>query len=316
MTRVTPELFVEFARLKLAADASDAYITGAVALARASDDPWWYAGCFTTPYAPPTNEVLFTHWPRAEVLRRPVDLHAWVAAHWRGLPISGARHVNGMGPAKLADTLVRYARWIDADGPLRLDASSATVAFRQLLRDAHNHGRYTGMKLYETLRRVGVAIPPFDDLQPRGGRTPRKALAAIFTDVGHDYRSDRPPALVEANALADLVRRAVPTTWFDVEVLLCNFHQLLDGHFYVGYALDKELDRLAVVRRVFPDGGAATLAARATLYDPIYLGERHGWALRKELRRAWRDHRVLWSDARYDYRASRDISQPRSRCER
>lgn len=305
---MTTALFIDWARIKLSVDGSDSYIMGAVELARKSDDPVWYAGCFTTPYAPPSSELLFAHWPRRDVLNRPDALLQWVTANWSALPISGARLTNAMGPRKFVQTLVGYARWIDGGGVRGLDRDDFDGAFTALLASVPNHGRYTGLKLYETLRRVGVAAPPVSDIRPRGGRTPRRTLAHLF---GHDHRSDTAALVVEANALADELRQQIPTTWFNVEMLLCNFHQALAGKFYPGYALDKELSRIAIVEAAFPGAANGTRGVRQRLYRSETLGELGGWSgVRKELGRVMPRYGYIWHDALFDYGATADLSSP------
>ena len=301
--------FIEFSRLKLAADGSDAYIMGAVVLALESDDPYWYAGCFTTSYAPPTQEVLVRRFARCDLLHRPKEVLGWAVQHWDGLPISGARRTNRMGPHKFVDTLAGYAQWLDSGGVEGLNRTDFDAAFKQLLGGVPNHGRYTGLKLYETLRRIGADIPPVSDIRPRGGRTPRRSLSAIF---GHDHRSDTTAASDEANTLADGLRSDVPTTWFNVEMLLCNFSKAVKGTFYPGHALDRELSRVASVRGAFGEReGSGTMRVRRMLYPDECLGEIGGWTgVRKELEETLPRYGYLWSDRLYDFGRTVDVSRP------
>lgn len=304
--------FLEFARLKLAADGSDAYIMGAVVLALESDDPHWYAGCFTTPYAPPTQEVLVRHWTRHDLLEREDLVLEWTIDHWSSLPISGARRTNRMGPHKLVRTLAGWARWLDSGGIQKLDSHNFDTAFKQLTAGAPNHGRYTGLKLYETLRRIGADIPTVGDIRPRGGRVPRRSLREIF---GHDHRSDDAATAAEANALADRLRNEIPTSWFNAEMLLCNFRKAMAGGFYPGYATDKELERAHQVAIAFGDDMiSSTLRVRRLLYPPTYLGEVGGWSgTRMELGRALPDHGYFWSDGLFDYAKTTDLARPAER---
>lgn len=308
--------FIEFARLKLAADGSDSYIMGAVELARRKEEPYWYAGVFTTFYAPPAPEVFTSVWSRQDVLQRPDAVLEWVEQHWEALPLSGARRTNRMGPHKLVETLLGYARWIEDDGidRLRWDIRDGDfdVASRGLLRCVPNHGRYTGLKLYETLRRIGLLLPAVSDIRPRGGRTPRKSLRLIY---GHDSHADDRRVCEEANSLADGLRREIPTSWFNVEMLLCNFSKAVKGGYYPGHALDRELSHAARCKTEFSaDMLTRFYAQRVLLYPVVCRGEVHGWdSTRKDLEFCYPRYGYLWSDLVYDFNMTTDLSCPSRR---
>ncbi len=303
--------FIEFSRLKLAIDGSDSYIMGAVLLALESDDPYWYAGCFSTFYAPPAQEVFVNRWSRRAVLDDPEAVLEWCIDHWQGLPLSGARRVNRMGPHKLVNTLVGYAKWLEHGGITMVSQCNAfDAAFKTLLKGVPNHGRYTGLKLYETLRRVGARIPTVTDIRPNGAHTPRKALASIFDE--HDYHINRGAALEEANTLSDILRLEIPTTWFNVEMLLCNFLKAVKGTYYPGHALDRELDRVSQVRTEFGlTAGEDTTRVRSALYRSSCLGEANEWTgVRKHLQSTFPKHGYMWSDISFNYGDTIDLGSP------
>ena len=309
---VAPERFIEFARLKLAADGSDSYIMGVVELARRYSDQYWYAGVFTAFCSLPSQEIFADRWSRNDMLTRPDEILAWTIEHWNALPIGSTRRTNRMGPHKLITTLSGYARWLESGGPSRINSSSFDGAFKQLLGSIPNHGRYTSIKLYEILRRIGADLPAMDDIRPKGGRTPRRALNMIY---GHDHHHDTPLLLAEANALADELRGVVPTTWFNVEMLLCNFSKAVKGSYYPGLGLDHELANVNRVRAIFcPDAGSLILEQRARLFPRACLGELSGWSGRRdELEKCLSIHGYFWSDLLYDYGATTDLARPITR---
>ncbi len=302
--------FVDFCQLKLAIDGSDSYITGAISLARESEDPYWYAGCFSTFYAPPSQEVFTRRWSRKAIIKEPDKVLEWCEQHWQGLPLSRVRRVNRMGPHKLVRTLSGYAAWLDSGGMDSLNKSdSFDSAFKTLMKGVPNHGRYTGLKLYEALRRLGAPLPTVTDIRPNGASVPRRTLGAIFDHNTHDNSA---VGRTEADSLSDILKQAVPTTWFNVEMLLCNFMKTIKGGYYPGHALDRELEHIAKVQKEFgQEAGASTLRTRQTLYRAECLGENNNWSgTRRELLSTFVDHGYIWSDLRFKYDDTADLGSP------
>lgn len=308
---MSPEVFIDFGRLKLAADGSDAYIMGAVEMALLSQDPFWQAGVFTTFYAPPAQEFFCSLWSRQDVLYRPARVLDWVTKNWKGLPLSGARRTGAFTPVKVMAALMGWAEYLETGGPDELWRLSFDDAFREFLRNVPYHGRYTGLKLYETVRRLGAPLPLVNNIVPHGGKTPRKGLDMIF---GHAYNDNSDIVCREANALADDLRKELDTTWFNVEMLLCNFGKAIKGSYYPGHAVDRELAHAAKAEAWFHETAVNLRSVRPSLYPRVCLGELNGWSsTRKELERCYPDYGYLWSDLLYDYKETTDLSQPHVR---
>jgi hypothetical protein len=306
---VSPEVFIDFGILKLAADGSDSYIMGAVETALRTDDPLWSAGVFTTFYAPPAQEFFCNWWSRRDVLDHPAHVLDWVTRNWKGLPLSGARRTGAFTPVKVMAALMGWAEYLEFDGPYRLTGYDFDEAFTMFLRNVPYHGRYTGLKLYETVRRLGAPLALVDNIVPRGGKTPRKGLTMIFPQ--HPYAVNDDAALREANELADELRKELHTTWFNVEMLLCNFGKAVKGSYYPGHAVDRELAHAAKAEGWFGERAGELRAVRQDLYPRVCLGEHNDWfSTRKELERCYAAHGYFWSDLLYDYGKTTDLSQP------
>lgn len=318
-------MFTLFSKYEIACGGPDPHMKMAERLALSSDDPLWVAGVYTAPYVVSTALAITDRWGRVEVLRREPEFTAWVEDNWGYLPIRKERRVNGMGPAKLAKVVVSYARWLEGKGLGRLKGMPFQEAFSSM--DPPHYGRYFKMKLYEVLRRVlvatraGVTLPAFEDILPRDGYHPRKGLRLLYPE--HDYKSNRPEDLEEANTLSgELLRHFskgnVKADWFTVEVLLCNYRQAVAGGQYPGRAHDSELGHSLVVGKGFPDIARRVKQCRATLFNPLCLGEvGNRWSgRRKELGKVMMEHGYVWSDLVYDYGETVDPSKPvrRGRC--
>lgn len=312
---MNPEVFLDFARLKLAADGSDSYIDGAVQVARNQPDPFFYLGVFTTFYAPPAQDVFCSHWSREMTLEAPDLLEAWVTTHWGTLPLSGARRTGGFTPKKVRDAILGWATFLQGGGFASLardvsDLGSFEEVFPKFLKRVPYHGRYTGLKLYEACRRMGAPVPPVDTIVPKDGRTPRKGLKLLYPV--HDYKANDHASLAWADAAAKELARAVPCSTFNVEMLLCNFTKAVSGSYYPGHALDRDLGRVPGLCQAFgPRVGFELYKNRSFLYPPECLGELQGWyGRRKELERCYPDYGYFWSDVKYDYAATTDLSEP------
>lgn len=314
MTNETLEsLFLEFARAKESTDGSDAHITGAIQLAVESDNPLWYAGCFAVPYCTPTSHIVFKTWGPHQVLHHTEKVLEWALANWEYLPMGSARKTNRMGPHKFVETLAGYAQWLEDGGHKELDKDSFDKAFKQLTATVPNFGRYTGLKLYEFLRRVGLDIPEVSDIRPRGGRTPRRTLKAIY---GHDNHVDDQEHADEANRLAGALRDRTGTSWFNIESQLCLFHSTTSGKYYAGYSGDRELAKLYASQSAFSDEVGAIFDVRKRLFGDEHLGEVSGWSgVRKELLAVTKNDGYVWTDDVYHYPtlARRDPPLPMAR---
>lgn len=203
-----------------------------------------------------------------------------------------------------------------------MDGLSFHEAFKGL--NPPHYGRYFKTKLYEVLRRTTIAInhptglPEMEDIVPRGGAHPRKALIHFYP--GHKYKSDAKDDLEEANSLAGELKDRLQAAgvegvdWFVLEVLLCNYRQAVNGGQYPGRAHDSELGHCTVVGKRFP-GAGKVLRNRSELFKPEYLGEvGKKWPGRRlELGKVMMLHGYVWSDELYDYVGTTDLKHPAKR---
>lgn len=302
-------MFAEFCRLETATGGPDPHVRMAARLALDYGDPAWLAGCYTASYVVSTGLAVAGRWSREDALKDRGEVKDWIAENWRWLPIRKERRVNGVGPAKMAEILTGYARWLDSGGLESLRESPFGEAFAKL--DPPHYGRYFRLKLYETLRLIseGMSWPELASMDcavPRGGKYSRKGLALLFP--GHDYESGKIDDLEEADRLVgglrdELASRGVRVSWFAIEALLCNYRQAVDGGQYPGRALDSEFGHCLTVCQRFPSVKPRLLECRRELFPQECLGEfGDRWRGRRvELGKALMDYGYLWSDLRFCY---------------
>lgn len=264
----------------------------AEATRRLDVDPDWAAGCFVATYTCAGGAAIWGTWSAEQALTYPAELERWLRDHWAGVPVRRERRAVWRAD-KLATSLVSYARWAHDRLPaLReapyvdlYDAIDAEVAF---------FGRYAAMKVLETLHLAGRVAASQVDIRPRGAWSPRKTLALLY-EPAHAYRSDAPLDLAEAHELAKHAHDALDgrATWFQVETLLCNFRQALDGK-YPGRSHDRELGHWLKAEAHWGPQLRDWLPfydLRRELFPAHCLGEVGGWrGARGALEEQWRSH--------------------------
>ena len=301
------QMFYDFAIAEIASGGPDPHLRLTEVLARKTEDPAWFVGCYTAPYVVSTAEVIAAHWSRERVLNSPVMFSEWISKNWYRLPIRKERRVNGTGPVKLAEILFKYAQWLSEQSLIW--TTDFDEAYARISAVPH-HGRYFGMKLYETLRRAVGGLPEFPDIRPKQGSLARRGLALMFPE--HNPKDDSSEGLEEANRLSDKLRETITgMDWFTVEVLLCNYRQAFAGRQYPGRAHDSELGHAAIVQDSWSGLQLEMLSMRPKLFPKEHLGEIQGWSDRRlELGKVMTDHNYVWSDMLFDYKRTKDLSQP------
>ena len=137
-----------------------------------------------------------------------------------------------------------------------------------------NNGRWAGYKAGDLWRYVaGLNIEPLG-IGAADATGPRDGLTALY-DV--DYETVRRSDWVdrcEALALdlrSHLHASGVPASIDQVETLLCDFHSLAHGRYYVGHDIDQQLDQ--VIHHGSIPALNAVLAARLASFPREYLSE-------------------------------------------
>lgn len=303
--------FAEFCRLELLAHGPDPHI--AMVAAAADGHGLWRAGCYINAYTFGGGAAVWTAWSTpASVLDDQEAFRQWVAANWAGIPMRRERRAVKSKP-KFAECMLSYAGWMTSHFAFGMDYEQCWASVRG---NVKYFGRYATIKLLETLHRMGAIPVAMQDIMPRGAWSPRLTLSYMWPeyDLELNSSSDAPAVLQLANTLAlqarDLVQEhcGVLPTWFQVEVLLCNYRQAIERK-YPGRAHDSEM---GYYRKAEAYWGKDRLAGdfwgvREALFPRTLLGEFGGWeGERKECCDTYLDRGYFWSDVLYDYEATVD----------
>ena len=280
----------------------------------------WMVGCYLAPYNVPTGEVIHHYWPSAsQVLNDPDGFRSWVKEAWPGLSMRRERRAIRT-PTKLAAHLINYAEWCIVRAEKIHIEQNANRVWDELM-TIQGNGRYATIKTYEALHRVDVVTPPFPDIRPHGGWSPREMLARLHPDVARALNGGNTAALcrianeravISRNDLAEALSSEVD--WYTMEVVLCEYKQAWDGGQYPGRAHDSELGHITKIEPNWPDVPFRSLEIRANMFPHFALGELNGWEGRREgLGGCPSIHGYMWTDTLYEWSPEMDLSEPKER---
>lgn len=151
----------------------------------------------------------------------------------------------------------------------------------------HGNGRWAAFKWVDLLLHTGVLGVPitFPSMFLEESSGPRAGLALVFPQAAIFGRLGPWATVLRSH----FHQAGVPVTWDELETILCDFHSLAHGRYYVGHDIDEMLERIH--RTDLPaEALDALLAARRAAFPAAYLGELGGWeGVDKERNRAYRD---------------------------
>lgn len=245
----------------------------------------------------------------------PSALRAWLEGWRLGTPLTDEQLRYTTGTERRGHRDVRQFRnHLDAlativsahGGPAAfLDPKTITPqrrweSLQRRIASVHGNGRWAGYKLGEICDTVlGLRCPP-PDAGHAFSSGPRKGLADLFPETakiaGHDPRS---VAVLDGFTDTLVERWGLPVA--QVETVLCDWHSMTKGAYYVGHDIDlmnTQMARELHDRSTSAVRKAGNLMARARLvsFDERWLGELQGWAgVRPALKRAYLDRKeVIW----------------------
>lgn len=293
------QIFVDFCRAELATGGPDPQVRlfGSVIADRtdlSDSEKAFRCGLFVAPYTVGAGALLSylrdVEYPREH-------WGPFLIQHKEGFPMRRERR------AVWGDDRVKLMRcinsWDDFSHAVLPDIVSGECTYDDLYKAINKHavffGRYAAMKVIETMLWAGLAVPPQDSIVAKGAKYPRKMLARVFPEYAEQFNSkSNDIAIIDlangcALEAAGWIGQGV--TWFQLETLLCNSRQSLDGK-YAGRSHDRELAHWRKANGYFKDTGIDLRTAfpfyprRAELFPTQYLGERGDpawWGSREEL---------------------------------
>ncbi len=257
-------------------------------------------GLFVAPYTVGAGALL-SYLRDAEYPREhwaPFLIH-----HKEGFPMRRERRaVWGDDRVKLMTCIESWERFSYESIPAILNwPFTYEELYKQINKHAKFFGRYAAMKVIETMHYAGIGTPTQDSIVANGAKYPRKMLAMLFPEYLEvlNSKSNSQEIIDLANHLAAVASGALdqPVTWFQLETLLCNARQSIDGK-YAGRSHDRELAHWRKANGHFNQQGIDLRASfpfyqrRRELFPAPYLGELGDppwWGAREELEKAQKE---------------------------
>ena len=315
--------FAEFCKYETMAGGPDPHmrLVGHMSRNCSPEEKIWRAGCYVGVYNVPTAEALWKHWPWPSVPERGTVLEDWLQQNWKGIAFRRERRCV-RSPIKLAKFLRSYAEFASNMLPAILILEGRELyeeMWKTSQKMVYGLGRYSGFKLLEFYNRYCEDISlPMPDIRPADAWSPRRALALLWPERAEGLLEGEDETTLQrvTQTVEDSLKRMDEE--FDIqldnycfEVFLCDYRQSFEGkRQYPGRSQDSELD---YHNKISPWWGKETemFKARRELFPHEPLGEIQGWnGVRKELGRVLREQGYTWTDFRYNYLLTRDLSQP------
>lgn len=320
------QFLADFTRYERAVGGPDPHMRivceGLIDPAWSPEERAWMVGCYLGPYNVPSGEVIKHYWPTASAaLNNAAGFRDWISKEWRKLSLRRERRAIRT-PIKFADHMLDYASWCMERAAAVTAETDAERVWKELI-GIKGNGRYATIKTYEALHRCNVVTPPFPDIRPHGGWSPREMLARLHPDVADALNGGNTAALCNlANERAEVSKRDLERTlaetvdWYTMEVVLCEYKQAWDGGQYPGRAHDSELGHVSKVTPHWPEVDFRTLAVRKDLFPHFALGELNGWDGRREgLGGCPSEYGYMWTDTLYVYSPEINLANPSRRLE-
>lgn len=290
-------IFADFVRAETSIGGPDCQLKLLVALGEEADDieRVWLNGCYGAHHCVPSAYAIWTSFSARNLMRPTVqeDLYQYLDRYWDSLPVRPEMRSHRM-IEKRWRCLVDFAyyamseRWRDGNYQQVWTDSISRVKY---------YSRYMAIKYLELLRMTVRPDLVLFDMRAKHGWSPRIGLSLLFPEVGdiigdREDNSEHAIELTEECAI-ELIQELkadydVHITHFQLQVLLCNFREMLEGTFYPGAGHDEEIDYLKLAKAI--PCVEDVWKTRARIFPKEVLGEHSGWTgIRKTEYQRWKE---------------------------
>lgn len=317
------ELFTEFCGLEKKSGGPDpqvAIITELLKNVPEFSEKLWLIGCYAATHCIPTAYRIWTTFrPRHvysyqgnEDFRDFINdyFRSWLKDNWKYLPVRPERKSVYVLENRVK-CLTDFAEYSITRAALDFESVSYEEIWEDSISHIRYYNRYMAIKYIEMVRRAIAPHLTMPDIRPKGAWSPRMMLGVLFPEYYDVMTSNKEtPEIFElSNQLAwraiKLVkdRRNVDVDLFEIQVLLCEYREAVNGGFYAGGTHDEEMRyiRKATINDMHSEF-KSIWEVRSQLFDHRLLGELNSWNdIRSDLGKTLRKHKYLWSDFKYNY---------------
>lgn len=159
------------------------------------------------------------------------------------------------------------------------------------LREPWGNGRWAAYKTAEILQKVNGLPLLATDMGNDESTGPRQGLELLYGPV----QGNSEDAIAQLDAWGEstrtkLWREGVLCSIDEVETLLCDFHAMASGHYYIGHDIDQMHDQIVRHEELRGNRWTGPLwRARSNVFPVEYLAEKRGSGVDRERAKAYRD---------------------------
>lgn len=272
--------FVPFCAAELSTGGPDPQVAMMAHLSRGLDpvERVWLIGCYGAHHCVPSAHAVWSKWRPQAVLDKQDEFSDWLKEHWDALPVRPEMRSHRMLYKRheclsdFADFAIRKT-WEKGDYLEVWNDSIDSVKY---------YSRYMAIKILEMMRRTVRPDLSMPDLRAKGAWSPRRMLALLFPEepVLDERENQSKEALQLVNEYAvkaqkRLAENGVLVNLFQLQVMLCETREYLNGGYSAGGSLYEEILYMDIASKKFDQ--TAIYAARKEIFPPEYLGELTGW---------------------------------------
>lgn len=293
------DTFAEFVETETKVFGPDCQLKLLVALGASQDDVErvWLNGCYGAHHCVPSAYAIWARFRAKDIVGDPYvaeDLYEFLSANWDALPVRPEMRSHRM-IEKRWTCLVDFARYAMSH---RWQNGTYEEVWDDSIKQVKYYSRYMAIKYLELLRMTVRPDLKLGDLRARNAWSPRIGLALLFpgkigdTVGDREDNSDYAIDLAEECALEVLEELydvyGITITHFQLQVLLCNFREMLVGGFYPRAGHDEEMDYLKLAEKLPYTKDVWEM--RAKLFPHHLLGEKNDWfGIQKSEYQRWKD---------------------------
>lgn len=283
-------LFADFCKAELATGGPDPQMPLIEELAKEEEDDQirvWLAGCYGAHHCVASAYAVWGSWDPISVINDYPEFVKWLNNFWLNLPVRPEMRSHRM-VEKRATCLWDFANF--ALGQSWRNWTNYHDMWEGTIQNIRYYNRYMAIKMGEMLRRLVIPHIVLRDMRAKGAWSPRRTLGMLWPE--HTYRlNDRDNNDSETIELVENIAARtrnrlmtdynISVSFFQLQVLLCEFREATVGGYYPGASHDEEMDYMDKAGYSFDM--TPIYDARAKLFPHEYLGEKNNWhGLRKE----------------------------------
>jgi hypothetical protein len=286
-------LWIDFVRAETSAHGPDPQFELLLELApeQSEIEKVWLAGCYGAHHCVPSAFAVWREFRPRNVVRDPTPLFEWLQYNWAALPVRPEMRSHRM-VAKRHLCLLNFAEYALSES---WRTGSYNVIWEDSISEVKFYSRYMAIKYLELLRRIARPDMVLSDMRAKNAWSPRIALGLLWPEVANiigDKQNNTPNAIALAEECATrtikrLEEREITISYFQLQVMLCEYREALVGGFYDGGGHDEEMDYIKIAESKFDM--THVWETRKRIFKHEYLGELNGWfGIRKERYQEWK----------------------------